>query len=465
MKKASGPSPLMILIVLIALGLFPPAPPLGADDFGYHEPGARAASLGGAFTARADDVSTLFYNPAGLAFLGSFRFKTNITLGSRDTKAAWPDGGQAYRTNPYEILAGHAVSWQPVRRVTVGAGLFPVATYSSVWNRAWGGRTAAIRSELYTGSFRAAVAAEVVKDLAVSAGLDVMTTNVIWHYSIPFNFVISPLPEPCEVESRNALDGRGVGLVAGALWKIVPAVQIGASYRQAVGIDLEGRSTFSYPTLNNQIVAGPGGTFTYVADLAERFYRNQDETGRLTVPRDISCGIALTPFTWLWLYADIQWTRWSEFGAWAFRSVNEDGDLAPGWTLEYEEFYGISPDYGTQAVAFALADTRNIKAALEYRPAKHVAIRVGYARCQSAVTAVDRSPVYPDLDRNIYTLGFGYEGPVFSIWRNSERIADLSFDAFARLASATPQASAYPGFEMTYSSKRFTWGVGVGFSF
>ena len=54
---------------------------------------------------------------------------------------------------------------------------------------------------------------------------------------------------------------------------------------------------------------------------------------------------------------------------------------------------------------------------------------------------------------------------MFSIWRNDERIADLSFDAFARYATAKPGESTYPGFEMTYSSKRFVWGVGVGFSF
>lgn len=465
MKKNRPTSLLLILAAGLAFGSVPLAPRLSADDFSFHEVSARAASLGGAFTARADDTSALFYNPAGLAFLPSLRFKTNITLGSRALSAAWPGGGPSWRSNPYEILGGHALSWQPFRRVTVATGLFPVATFNASWDQIWSGRTEAVRTDLYIGSFRSAIAVEVVKDLAVSAGVDILSSSLIWNYRVPLDFELNPLAEPVNVESRNRLEGHGVGFVAGALWKIVPAVQVGASYRKAVGLDLEGRGSHVATLWTSPVLPAPDGDIVSLEALMQRFYENQTITGRQTVPREITCGLALTPLAWLSIYADVQWTRWSEFGQWTFRSANADGVLAPDWTTEYEEFYGIAPDYGTQDVPFALEDTRTIKTAVEYRPAKTLAVRVGYARHESSVAAADRSPLYPDLDRDIYSLGFGYEGPVFSIWRNSERIADLSFDAFARYSSAAPQESAYPGFEMTYSSKRFTWGVGVGFSY
>jgi long-chain fatty acid transport protein len=465
MKKNRPTSLLLILAAWLVLSAIPLASPLAADDLAFHEAGARAASLGGAFTARADDTAALFYNPAGLAFLPGLRFKTNITLGSRVTNAAWPGGGPSWKSNPYEILGGHALSWQPFRRVTVATGLFPVATFNASWNQIWSGRTEAVRTDLYIGSFRSAIAVEVVKGLAVSAGVDVLSSSLIWNYRIPLDFELNPLPEPVNVESRNRLEGHGVGFVAGALWKIIPAVQVGASYRKAVGLDLEGRGSHVATLWTSPLVPAPDGDVISLETLVQRFYENQMITGRQTVPREITCGLALTPLARLSLYADLQWTRWSEFGQWTFRSTNADGVLAPDWTTEYEEFYGITPDYGTQSVPFALEDTRTIKTAVEYRPFEHIAVRAGYARHESSVAAADRSPLYPDLDRNIYSLGFGYEGPVFSIWRNSERIADLSFDAFARYSSAAPQGSAYPGFEMTYSSKRFTWGVGVGFSY
>jgi long-subunit fatty acid transport protein len=80
-----------------------------------------------------------------------------------------------------------------------------------------------------------------------------------------------------------------------------------------------------------------------------RFYKNQEFTGRLTLPREIACGVALTPFWRISLCADIVWTRWSEFGEWTFRAVSPDDALSPNWTQVYEDFYGVGPDYGTQA--------------------------------------------------------------------------------------------------------------------
>ncbi len=96
---------------------------LGAADFSFHEPSARAAALGGAFTARADDATALFYNPAGLAFLGGWRLKTNIMFDRRTTDAARSDLAGRYRSEPSEFIGNVGVSWQPIKRVTIGTGI------------------------------------------------------------------------------------------------------------------------------------------------------------------------------------------------------------------------------------------------------------------------------------------------------------------------------------------------------
>jgi hypothetical protein len=43
--------------------------------------------------------------------------------------------------------------------------------------------------------------------------------------------------------------------------------------------------------------------------------------------------------------------------------------------------------------------------------------------------------------------------------------SDMSFDVFVRYASATSGASTFPGFEITYDSNRFVFGIGAGFIF
>jgi long-chain fatty acid transport protein len=462
MNTSRQKPPILLLALFILTSILPPRR-LAAQDLAFQDVSARAAGLGGAFVGRADDTSALFYNPAGLAFLGGFRLKTNIVLGSRTTDSAWPDGSAPYRSEPFEILGAHAVSWQPFRRVTLATGLFPTSRFDHLWNASWSGRLVSTLSKFVVHSFRTAVAIEIVKDFAVSAGLDVVEASLAWRYRVDFNIPNYPLPLPAPVEGREELGDSGVGFVAGVMWKVFPAVQVGASYRSAVDFDLAGMNTYAFSSMIPGNVPAPGGGQITLYDLLRRFYQNQPVTGRLSQPRELACGITLTPLAKLSLYADLVWTEWKEFGQWTFRSTNPDDGLTPYWPPEYEEFYGMAPDYGTQGVAFTLQDTRRIKAGIEYRPTEYLAVRVGYARHESAVESPDRTPVYPDLERNIYTLGFGYEGPLFSVWRNDRRIADLSFDVFARYADGGPEGSAFPGYELTYTSKRFTWGVGVGF--
>src|SRR5262245_4880624 len=77
---------LVCLIVLLFLSLplyaqnLEPAPTFNLVSSGY---GAKALGLGGAFVAVADDLTTIYWNPAGLGqlegiqFHGDYRFQTD----------------------------------------------------------------------------------------------------------------------------------------------------------------------------------------------------------------------------------------------------------------------------------------------------------------------------------------------------------------------------------------------------
>ena len=58
----------LIIPLVAAVALLTPAA-LQASGFGYYEHGAKATAMAGAFVGRADDVTAIFYNPAGIAFL------------------------------------------------------------------------------------------------------------------------------------------------------------------------------------------------------------------------------------------------------------------------------------------------------------------------------------------------------------------------------------------------------------
>ncbi|HMA54530.1 MAG TPA: outer membrane protein transport protein [Acidobacteriota bacterium] len=456
--------PALVPVLALTLALAPSL--LGADDFSFYEPSARAAALGGAFTALANDTTTLFYNPAGLASLGGFRLKTNIAFGKRETSAVSSGAPHGFETGPSEFIGSIAVSWQPFKRVTIGTGLFSPFTYESYWTPGWSGETINERNRLRSLYFRTAVAVEVVKGLSLSAGVDVVSSSLRWLHVIPFNIPNFPLPRDLDIDSSHRLHGRGLGFTAGALWKVLPVLQIGARYQQSVPVDYAGTDIFNAQLdTTGTTVPDPHRPSRRLSDLIDFYYATQDVTGRLTFPREIAGGFALTPVPKLSLYIDVEWDRWSEFGDWIFRSVNEGQALSPGFTPEYQDFYGLQLSYGVQGVPLDLRDTRAVKAGLEYRLGRYIALRAGYARHQGSVDEANRTPVYPDLDRNVYSLGFGYEGPLFSVWGDGERVSDLSFDVFLRYSSAAPGASTLPGFEMTYDSSRLVFGVGAGLVF
>lgn len=390
------------LIVLLSPNL------LGAQEFSFDEPSARAAALGGAFTARADDATALFYNPAGLAFLGTFRIKTNVMLGKRGTSASRPDGGALFESEPSEFLGNVALSWQPVKRATIGTGLFSPFNYESAWTPGWDGQSIGGRNLLRTMAFRTAVAVEPITGLAFGVGLDLVSSTARWQPADFIGVTNDTLVNGLEL-GNYGLHGHGMNFVAGALWKIVPAVQVGAKYQERLPIDCRATNVM-----------------------------NQAVRGRLTLPRQITGGVALTPMDPLSVYLDIEWARWSEFESSIFTS---------------------------EGVELALRDTTAIKAGVEYRPGQYTAVRAGYARHQSSVDEAARTPVYPDLDRNVYSLGFGYEGPLYSIRGNGKQVSGLSFDVFIRYATGGPAASASRALELTYNSSRLQFGFGVGFVF
>ena len=239
--------------------------------------------------------------------------------------------------------------------------------------------------------------------------------------------------------SQHEAGGHGLGFAAGALWKVFSGLQVGARFQKSASVDLAGWNTFLFPNIVNYgktQVPDPYGGMRSVSSLLDLFYISQEVTGRLTLPREIACGLALRPLPQLSLNLDVEWDRWSEFGRWEFTSVDAGGDLSPGFTPVHEEFYGISPDYGVQGFDLAVRDSKKLKAGVEYRLGRWFALRGGFARHESSVDPAGRTPLYPDPGFSLYSFGAGYEGPLYSIWDDEKTVSRLSIEFFFRYAAA-----------------------------
>jgi long-subunit fatty acid transport protein len=213
------------------------------------------------------------------------------------------------------------------------------------------------------------------------------------------------------------------------------------------------------------VLPAPDERYETLAGVMNWFYTDQIVTGRLTLPREIACGVDVAPLRNLSLSFDLRWEGWSEFGRWEFRSVKEGGDLSPRLPILYRQFYGIEPDYGVQGLALALEDSRSVMAGLEYKAWKWFAFRAGFTRLGSAAADAGRTPLYPDPGFTIYSLGVGYEGPTFTIWDPEKTDSFLSLEFFVRYTASKTAASSHDGFDLTYRGHRFVGGLRVGFAF
>src|SRR5437867_674590 len=87
------------VLMALALGVAAPGAVFGSG-YSIYEQGAKAMANAGAFTARADDPSALFFNPAGIVQLDGIRFNigTNAIFltGSEFESSSGPTTGQEF---------------------------------------------------------------------------------------------------------------------------------------------------------------------------------------------------------------------------------------------------------------------------------------------------------------------------------------------------------------------------------
>jgi long-chain fatty acid transport protein len=439
---------------------------LGAQDLSSFELGARASGMAGAFTAKADDATAVFSNPAGLAFLSGFRFKANLIFSLPNITASSSQLGVGFTSAPSQFRGSFALSWQFVKRLNVGIGVFVPYAFDSDWPFKWVGRYTSIKAGMSAVYLRPVFSAEIVRGLALGIGVDFVFSRLSWRHDQPFHLGNFPLTGEVGIDSRFELKGTGTGFVAGLLWKPHPIFRAGVRYQQQVPVDFRGWDRFAIPNedVGWMTVPDPVKPFIPLVDLLPLFYRSQDFAGRLKLPREVVFGAAFAPTAALSFHLDLQWDGWSRFGAWQFRAVNDDQNLSPSFTTALQDFYGISPDYGLQTAGLVLKDAWKIKAGVEYRPTPYLALRGGFAHHQSPSGNASLNPIDPVPGLNTASVGFGYEGPVFSLF-SEKQIAELSFDVFFRYAYSAEGSGTIASDELTFRARRWDFGVGVGLDF
>lgn len=192
----SGPVPALgILASLVGTCL--------GSAFSVAEMGARAAGMGTAFIATADDGSALFYNPAGIAFqpgvhvemdntvvVGLFRFNPTTT----PVGQVVPDKGYSQAVKPHFIpLASMYATMQYSDKLTLGFGIFTpfgLSANSTNFNDSdpnltkFPGRFAGTRARIESFWFQPTIAWKITPNSSIGIGPAFVHTHLMIEQSI-----------------------------------------------------------------------------------------------------------------------------------------------------------------------------------------------------------------------------------------------------------------------------------------
>jgi long-chain fatty acid transport protein len=380
-----------------------------------------ASGLGHAYAggaAAAEDVSTIFYNPAGLVRLSSMQVVVagNVICPS----AKFHDSGSQPAT--FQTLGGtggDAGSCAVVPNLYLGVpftdkwsfgiGINAPFGLKTEYDSDWIGRFQAVKSEVQTINVNPVLSWEPTKDWTVGAGVSYQhikaeltsranyaglfaqgVGQAVAAGQVPAAFASTLIGSAAGLQSDVKVEGNdnAWGWNVGVLWQATPQTRVGASYRSSIKYDVEGTVSFDNPTALGTLPPPlqPVGALILGGVNARLF----DGGARLSIklPETANASI-FHQFNNQWdLMADVQYTGWS--------SIQE---LKVSRTTG--EVLSTTPEN--------FRNTWRISAGANYRYTDAWTLRGGAAWDQTPVRDAERTPRLPDNDRTWLALGAQYK--------------------------------------------------------
>jgi long-chain fatty acid transport protein len=262
--------------------------------FELNEHGAAATGMVGAFTAKADDPSAIFFNPAGLAHQRGLQLYVGSTIYAGQPSASSMPGESSRDANLLlKALPTIYASYGLPHDVALGIGAFTNYGLSVEWPGDWQGRFLATKASLTSVTINPTVSWRPVEWLAVGAGVDVTPASAELARSVDL------MAGEAQVNFKG--DDTAVGANAGILlttpgsWTARP-ISLGVSYRS--------RYDFSFGDGALTVAAPP--------ELAGMLH-DAKASAVLPIPDALSIGIGAQATDRVFLQAQLDWANWSRF--------------------------------------------------------------------------------------------------------------------------------------------------------
>jgi long-chain fatty acid transport protein len=373
-----------------------------------------AASLGNAHAggaALAEDVSTIYYNPAGLtrlpgqqfmaagtAIRPSAKFENQGSLSAVGTPVTGGNGGDA---GDWALVPGLFYAMDAAPNLRFGLGVHVPFGLKTEYDDGWAGRYQALKSEIKTININPVIAYRLSDQVSLGGGLSAQYVDVNISKAIDFGTVcvgalgaancapIGFLPQ--QKDGSVKVDGTdwGYGLNLGAMFTPSADMRFGITYRSKVSHELSG---------GNASFTKPAGLPAPLA--AATTFTNTGVKASLDLPESMNLsGYAEIDPKWS-VMGDIGWVRWSRFEELRIRFDKGAAATAAPDSVTPEKW----------------RNTWRIAVAANYRYNDEWKMRGGLAYDQTPVKDEFRTPRVPDADRTWLAFGAQYKASKQGTW-------------------------------------------------
>ena len=341
-----------ILVAISSLGILGS---VSAGGFRLLNQDAEAFARGNAFTATADNPSAIYYNPAGITQLEG----RQVSFGGFALSAGFdytsPLGETASADSTFQFAPQIYYTNSPDdSQFSYGIGLFTPFGLVVDYGRDTNFSTVAIDGELLVATVNPTLAYQVNPQLSVGMGLGLNYSEI----SISRAITLDPRRD-FSVEG----DGLSVGFNAGALWQPAEELSFGLNFRSSSKVNYSGTS-------------------------AATGLPDSSTDASLRLPMNIALGASYRPSSKWNIEAGIEWTDWDAVNVTVLEGT-PFGDVP--FPLNYDSGF-----------MYQLGVTRSFQ--------QGYFLSAGYIYSENSSPDLNFTPLIPDADLHLWTIGFGRRG-------------------------------------------------------
>jgi long-chain fatty acid transport protein len=378
------------------------------DTYGI---GSKAAALGGAFAAYADDPFATYYNPAGLTQITAPMLSVGFNLvkpslnvynyqvnGNLAAPAAGPSDFQDHASACQAPHFGFAMPINKSQTLVAAIGTYVPFGLDMKWpgtpdapgaynsHHTWYARMVITPS----------LAVRLTKSLSLGAGVSLGRSAAGAERLAFAPFIPNLHNRQIEMDLKD--DGNW-SLNFGVLYKPLESISAGLTYRgntqthfkgTARAVGLNNGDTLTMPAAS---LAGPVNNTVVNAET------------RIDHPEQLQLGVRYLPLAKVSLEVDFVWTKWSRINGYtvsfdkAFLDAPALGPFNPG----------ASSDFSPRN----WQDTRQVKLGVEWQVNQILALRGSYFYDPTPIPDSSLDLQWPDADKRTFALGAGLNfGPI-----------------------------------------------------